>query len=176
MNMQWCWCRGLCWYWCCCWDVSCLERVLCDVRRYCLLGCVTCREIALREEQFYDFRTGFMTLGEVLLFDQRLRDLMRGFVMSALVAWLCKSWGDVPWCEERLLIFGEVAWLQVRLRDPITEGFEIWTPNIDSVKAGDTWVCRACGNFIGISFATLWLFVGFVSDSQSSFGESKKYL
>ena len=60
--------------------------MLCDVRRYCLLGCVTCREIALREEQFYDFRTGSVTLGEVLLFDERLRDMMGGFVMSALVA------------------------------------------------------------------------------------------
>ena len=47
---------------------------------------MTCGEIALREEQFYDFRTGFVTLEEVLLFDERLRDLMRGFVMSTLVA------------------------------------------------------------------------------------------
>ena len=51
-----------------------------------MLGFVACREIALREEKFYDFRTGFVTLGEVLRLKGRLRGLMRGFVISGQVA------------------------------------------------------------------------------------------
>ena len=132
--------------------------------------CVTWRAVLWFQDRFCDFRRGFAFWWEVAWLDERFCNVNTG-CMTLQVLRRCSVVSG-----EAAYKVGEIACLEVRLRDPMTQGFEIWTPNIDSVKAGDTRVCRACGNFIGISFANLWLFAGFVSDSQNSFGESKKYL